>query len=245
VKSPSLASDLRKDASELLPLASITALVLVSIFNIGYFSDIGLHFLGLIDLTNIVYSVGLVFGGLIAAINFLFGAIDILLKFARDDETAKRLYRYIRIAATIGLLTLTALTLLPKAYQISGLDSRLYFTIVFSSIFSLVVFRILLRSKQGQQQKLSEFVLAILALTSADVSLGKLVANRQITQQSQVYTVTTKSGTLYGVTLIRSSSSGFIVSYEGRISFISKDEVKFIRSESLSASIDEKNHYLG
>lgn len=212
----------------------MAALVLVSIFNIGYFSDIGLHFLGLIDFTNIVYSVGLVFGGLVAATNFLFGGMDILLKFARDDESAKRVYRHIRIVAVTGLLILTVLTLLPKAYRITSLDTRLYFTIVFSSIFSLVVFRILLRVKQRQPQKLSECVLAILALASADVSLGKLVANRQITQHSQAYTITTKSGTLYGVTLIRSSSSGFIVSYEGRISFISKDEVKFIRSESLS-----------
>jgi len=38
---------------------SLAAIALLSIFNIGYFWKIGLHFLGLIDLTNLVYSFGL------------------------------------------------------------------------------------------------------------------------------------------------------------------------------------------
>ena len=53
--------------SKFTPPLSILALVLVSVFNIGYFSRIGIHFLGLIDLSNIAYSVGITFVALLAA----------------------------------------------------------------------------------------------------------------------------------------------------------------------------------
>jgi hypothetical protein len=44
------------------PVITVSALAVVSVFNIGYFSILGLHFIGVMDLSNIVYSVGLVFG---------------------------------------------------------------------------------------------------------------------------------------------------------------------------------------
>ncbi|WLB57471.1 hypothetical protein [Bradyrhizobium japonicum] len=39
-----------------IPAISVLALLILSIFNIGYFSKVGLHFLGVMDLTNLVYS---------------------------------------------------------------------------------------------------------------------------------------------------------------------------------------------
>ncbi len=39
-----------------LPAVTIIAFLVLAIFNIGYFSKIGLHFLGVMDLTNLVYS---------------------------------------------------------------------------------------------------------------------------------------------------------------------------------------------
>ncbi|MEA2876881.1 MAG: hypothetical protein QOF14_2077 [Hyphomicrobiales bacterium] len=48
------------------PLVTVASLAIVSVFNVGYFSVIGLHFVGVMDLTNIVYSIGLVFGLAIA-----------------------------------------------------------------------------------------------------------------------------------------------------------------------------------
>jgi hypothetical protein len=91
------ASELKQYVIELLPALSITALILVSIFNIGYFSNIGLHFLGLIDFTNIVYSIGLVFAGLVLIANLLGAIIDVSIKLARDVDAANRLGRWVRI----------------------------------------------------------------------------------------------------------------------------------------------------
>jgi hypothetical protein len=50
------------------PIIAASALAIVSVFNIGYFSVIGLHFMGVMDVSNIVYSVGLVFGLMIVPI---------------------------------------------------------------------------------------------------------------------------------------------------------------------------------
>jgi len=45
--------------SKALQPISLLAIVTLSIFNLGYFWKIGLHFLGLMDFSNIVYSFGL------------------------------------------------------------------------------------------------------------------------------------------------------------------------------------------
>src|SRR5262245_57319689 len=42
-----------------LPLISLGAFTIFSIFNVGYFWHIGLHFIGVVDISNLVYSFGL------------------------------------------------------------------------------------------------------------------------------------------------------------------------------------------
>src|SRR5262245_28437422 len=48
--------------ARILPAAATLAFASLSTFNVGYFWKIGLHFLGIVDLNNIVYSFGLTFG---------------------------------------------------------------------------------------------------------------------------------------------------------------------------------------
>jgi hypothetical protein len=45
--------------TKILAVASAIAVVALSFFNIGYFSKIGFHFLGIVDLNNLVYAFGL------------------------------------------------------------------------------------------------------------------------------------------------------------------------------------------
>src|SRR5262249_30460652 len=47
--------------ARLLPVAAAIAFASLSVFNVGYFWNIGLHFLGIVDFNNIVYSFGLTF----------------------------------------------------------------------------------------------------------------------------------------------------------------------------------------
>jgi hypothetical protein len=44
---------------KVIPGLSAAALIVLTLFNVGYFSRIGLHFLGLIDVSNLVYSFAL------------------------------------------------------------------------------------------------------------------------------------------------------------------------------------------
>src|SRR6476620_11829429 len=48
--------------AKMLPAAATIAVASLSMFNVGYFWKIGLHFLGIVDWNNIVYSFGLAFG---------------------------------------------------------------------------------------------------------------------------------------------------------------------------------------
>lgn len=225
------ASELKKYVIDLFPSLSIVALVLVSIFNIGYFSSIGLHFLGLIDFTNIVYSIGLVFGGLILVANILGAVIDILIRLARDAKTVGDIHRWLRICLGTLALVATISISLPLPYRPEFVTAQVYFSILFSLLFIWALIKILLRYKSTNGIKFSEIMVGVFALIGADISAGKAVADRQISQQTQLYTFFTKSGVVYGVNLVRSSSSGFIVAKDRVISFLSKDEVKAISSE--------------
>ena len=53
-----------------IPLLSAIALAILTVFNVGYFSKVGLRFSGIVDLSNMVYSFALAFGavGLIVAL---------------------------------------------------------------------------------------------------------------------------------------------------------------------------------
>lgn len=232
-------SELKK-FSDLLPSLSIISLVLVSVFNIGYFSNIGLHFLGLIDLTNIVYSIGLVFGGLIVVANLLGTIIDILIKLARDVDAVDNLRRGLRLIIGTFALIATIVVSLSPSYRPDFFTVEAYFFVLFSLLFIWALVAILLRYMPSGKIKFSEMMVGMIALVSADLSAGKAVASQQISQPKQFYTFFTKSGVVYGLNLIRSSSSGFIVAKDQAISFLSKDEVKAIRSENTVADIKKR-----
>ncbi|WIW47407.1 hypothetical protein ML401_04610 [Bradyrhizobium sp. 62B] len=52
------------------PFITLCAVAVVSVFNMGYFTLIGYHFIGVMDLTNFVYPVGLVLCFAIPALAF-------------------------------------------------------------------------------------------------------------------------------------------------------------------------------
>lgn len=74
---------------------SLAAFALVSIFNIGYFSRIGLHFLGLVDLTNIVYSFAIVLAVLLALLQIFTGdVIENLRGYALKQESMDHFFKF-------------------------------------------------------------------------------------------------------------------------------------------------------
>jgi hypothetical protein len=50
------------DVAKYLPAISIFVLVLGAIFNIGFFYEVGFQFIGVVDINNLVYPFGFIFG---------------------------------------------------------------------------------------------------------------------------------------------------------------------------------------
>jgi hypothetical protein len=150
-------SRLKDFVSTLLPSISVAALVLVSIFNIGYFSNIGLHFLGLIDLTNIVYSVGLVFGGLVVAINLLATMLEVILKLAKDEAATTAVSRWLLVA----LAALATMATIWLSMQPSGASdaSETYAAVLLSLVLVWAAAKVLLRFKTRNEVRFSEILI--------------------------------------------------------------------------------------
>jgi hypothetical protein len=76
------------------PIITVSAVTIVSVFNIGYFTIIGMHFLGVMDISNIVYAVGLVFGLLIIPIvMFPDNLLSVLRDVANSQDLTLKLER--------------------------------------------------------------------------------------------------------------------------------------------------------
>jgi hypothetical protein len=52
--------DMLDKLAKYVPHISILSFILVAIFNIGFFYKVGIHFLGVIDINNLVYPLGFV-----------------------------------------------------------------------------------------------------------------------------------------------------------------------------------------
>jgi len=93
---------------EYWPFVSLIALAIVSIFNIGYFYRVGIHFIGVMDLTNIAYSFGLVFATLLAiAVGIPYKALSEFDAFARTPKAVARMKKMFKITIAVMALLFT------------------------------------------------------------------------------------------------------------------------------------------
>jgi hypothetical protein len=78
--------------SKYVPLLTLITLAIISAFNIGYFWKVGVHFIGVMDLTNVIYSFALLFPFVIV-LAFLFTSdlvTNALIFVYLKSETATR-----------------------------------------------------------------------------------------------------------------------------------------------------------
>ena len=87
-------ADMLENISKYWALLTVTAFAIVSLFNIGYFYVIGLHFIGVMDLTNVIYSVGLVLGFLLPPLVAL--PIERIEDFRRAAKEPDALIRFFK-----------------------------------------------------------------------------------------------------------------------------------------------------
>src|SRR5690242_7124422 len=88
------------------PIIAAAALAIVSVFNIGYFTIIGLHFIGVMDLSNIVYAIGLVFGVMIVPIvMFPENLIETFRDVASSRDAPAKLNKAAKFASFVLVLS--------------------------------------------------------------------------------------------------------------------------------------------
>lgn len=210
------------------PLASLLTLAMVAIFNVGYFGRVGLHFIGIMDLSNLVYSFGLSFIFVIMALQLSIMFVDVF-DFSRSIENREKYrWRISYVAGPIGLILILVVIIL---YLTSQLSWSPWLTVLFF-VFSFGYQFCLLAINYHEYQRLSWDHVAYTSIAAAFLtsSIGGLVAHTQATRVDNSYSVETATLTLVDARLMRSSSNGFLFVAADRVLFIPRDQIRLIRS---------------
>jgi hypothetical protein len=209
------------------PVITVSALAIVSVFNIGYFTIIGLHFIGVMDISNIVYAVGLVFSLMIAPIVYFPDSLLTSLRSLAQSENAQtKMLKFVKVCFAILAFFFTVGLFVHHQYiSITGL-----FAVYF--VLACLVFTAYAYMEHVQKGKVAPRILmagaAFYIFTIYWV--GAAVAYHEAFGTKSLYLMTTKDATYDKVRLARSSSSGFLIAQEKRIIFIPSGEVKSIIS---------------
>jgi hypothetical protein len=212
---------------KLWPVITVTALTVVSVFNIGYFSIVGLHFIGVMDISNIVYAIGLVFGLMI--LPFVFfpdNLLAVLRNVAESDNARIKIYRFVKFS-TIGICVLFAVGLFVHRPYISITGLFALDFVLGCVVFTAYAYMIYLHD--GELSPRLIFAGAAFYLFTV-YWVGAAVAYHEAFNTKTMYLVTTKDTTYDKVRLARSSSSGFLIAQDKRVIFIPSGELKSIIS---------------
>ena len=198
---------------------SLAAIAFLSIFNIGYFWKIGLQFLGLIDLTNLVYSFGLALVALSVT-----GGVGAFVFF--KSSSLHRAFAGVVIGGAIsmwGIIRFYPRTIEPQLAENGAI--LLGFVVSSAAFFGLIH----LRRQGGGKWNSGGQVAMVFCLAATTFQAGVFTAAIELSDRF-TYSLNTKSGIIENVRIIRSSSSGFIVFFNEKIMFVPQGEVRGIES---------------
>jgi hypothetical protein len=210
--------------SKYVSLFSLAAFAAVTIFNVGYFSVVGPHFLGLMDITNVIYSIGLAFLILFVVVELAILAAAIFRDFdIRNIERANEIAFWVSIVIP---LVISAIVLFRAISSIKGID---FIDMVLISVVCVAVYWWTfigwkltgeLRFARAASSGLISFVAIFLA--------GMYSASQQAYQSKIIYNVQTKGGNFLHVRLVRTSSNGVLICDNGKFLFVPSSELKLI-----------------
>ncbi|MCA6121208.1 hypothetical protein J6500_04710 [Bradyrhizobium sp. WSM 1704] len=214
-----------ENISKYWALLTVAAFAVVSVFNIGYFYIIGLHFIGVMDLTNVIYSVGLVLGFLLPPLFALpVGAIEDFRKAAKQPDALSRYFKPIKWASWAVI----AFFCVALFFTHNFLSTMTLFSITFgaAAVFGSLVAYIAWQSGASRSWVVLAGPLSASAL--AIFWIGGNIADHEARFSKTTYRITTKDAEYSEARLVRSSSTGFIVSHDKRFMFVPSGEVKSI-----------------
>jgi hypothetical protein len=199
---------------------SLSAVAALSIFNIGYFWKIGLHFMGLIDLANLVYSAGL---ALVAIVLLIMVA---WLVMPRKPALWKLIAAGI-IGTSLsiwGVLKFSPRTLDPQLVENGAI--LLGFAITGIATLAWLLERYRITPVWNWPDSGLILLFSCVIMFQAGVFTSALELSDRLT-----YTVTTKSGdVLMDSRILRSAAAGFILASDGHIVFVPSAEIKSVKS---------------
>lgn len=228
VRDERAASDFSK-AFSYFPAITAMAVLVLSIFNIGYFSKIGLHFLGVMDLSNFVYSLSFLIAVMTGSLGVYFWGdyVEVLIKNIGDAAGRRTIYWSLgAFFGSAAVVIALVMYFYPPARQIHFPNDR------FIAILWVVGAALLLAAHYSRWIKAGQigigngffsFVFTVLAI----YWVGRAVAEHEIYTVKDSYSFTLKDRAVPLVgKLLRTSSSGFIVFVNNKVGFVPLSEVK-------------------
>jgi hypothetical protein len=196
---------------------SLAIVSTLAIFNIGYFWKIGIHFLGLIDISNLVYSLGIALTALSigAAITTLVARV-------------KMRWLQLLLAALGATLSIWGII----HFQPRTLDPQLpqNFAILIGFILPWAAYTSRVIALEGAP-RWSNLAWIALGWWAVIFQAGICQVSVELADRF-MYIVNTKTGVIENARILRSSSAGFLLAVDGRILFIPQGEIKAVSLEN-------------
>lgn len=221
--------------AELVPFMSVAALVLVTVFNFGYFSKVGFHFLGVMDFSNLAYSFSFFFSLIAGSLGLYFvGAqVDWLSKVRSNPNYRRDIKNWMfGMAGLWVIIILIFAYFVPEKYVPKTFGPER----IMASVFGPLTLGILAMQFADYQHTRKISARDVFSCTLVGFFLiymvGRAVAEYHIFNNSDTYTFILKDGAPLTGRLVRSSSSGFIAFIDNKVTFIPQAEVKRVQSAS-------------
>lgn len=206
--------------SRYVSVISLVVVTALSIFNIGYYWKIGLHFLGLADFSNLVYS-----AGLSTTVISVWMAAALFVSNRKLSEAQTLCFIAAGGAIAIfGLFLLSPRTSSPQLTE----NAAVLVGLLLSSTTFLSWIR-LKKDVRGYWEG-RDLILAAFALFTVTFQAGSFAAALELSDRFR-YIISTKSGVLEDARILRSSSAGFLLSVQQDILFIPQGEIRNVRSK--------------
>src|ERR1700730_1492465 len=211
-------------------IATIVGLYLTAIFNIGYFYVIGYHFIGVIDISNVVYTFGLIVLFLIIFLTLVgllvAGCVALYEQSLFWSQTARKVLGSLLALVLLALLVLLLWLIAPEMYPA---EAHVSATGLISPLvgIALGIAAYVKWKKDGSSFPDWRLIWASFILVSIGmIVIGGLIAKQQVSSDVVQYDIISKTGTFSDVRIVRSSSSGFIFSQLGRVMFVPMGAVR-------------------
>lgn len=212
-----------------IPVLSVAALAILTFFNLGYFWTIGLHFLGLVDINNFVYSIGLALTSLFFIGQLLYTMVTVQFKKPLTETRTKKIKQRANLYYLVGGGLVVLGFFVQKIPWISEFfgDFLAFFGFVLGGVG--VVFNVWLSSESDGSPTTEHMMLSGMVLIGLFFTAGMLACQLEL-DDTKIYKITTSAETIEGARILRSSSTGFIIVKDKVVRFIPQTQVRDITS---------------